>query len=124
MGTKSINIKFPFQDSQKGFFLETNMTSKDAVISDLLHLLFTNKGERFYQPDFGTNLMSFLFEPNDGITTSDILGDCNDAIKKYIPNLVLNKIDAFPNEQTITISLYATYTQDVFQEDIFVQVQI
>ncbi len=61
---KSININFPFKESPKGFFLDLNRNSNNAVKADLAHLLLTRKGERLYMPDFGTDLISFLFFSN------------------------------------------------------------
>ncbi len=67
-----INIQYPFKDSKKGFLLELTETDQTAVKSDLMHLLLTNKGERFYLPNFGTNLLKFIFEPNDSLTLASI----------------------------------------------------
>ena len=81
---KYININFPFKDSDKGFYLDITETSKEAIRSDLLHILLTNKGERLYLPDFGSDLRKFIFEPNDKLTHNDIKDNLNETIKKYI----------------------------------------
>ena len=39
-----------------------NKTDKDAIRADLLHLLLTNKGERLYLPEFGSDLKKFIFK--------------------------------------------------------------
>ena len=67
-----INIRFPFFDSEEGYFLDMNKRNKKAIKSDLMHLLMTNKGERFYSPEFGTNLKQYLFEPNVVSVQADI----------------------------------------------------
>ena len=36
---QSININFPFKDSLKGFYLDLNTNSNNAVKADLAHLL-------------------------------------------------------------------------------------
>ena len=64
---KFINIAFPFQESKRGFFVELNNSDKHAIKSDLMHLILTRKGERLYMPEFGTDLLKFIFEPNDNI---------------------------------------------------------
>jgi phage baseplate assembly protein W len=89
---KNINIKFPFKDSVKGFFLDMTNDDISAIKSDLMHLLLTNKGERYYLPDYGTNLKKHLFNPNDGITHSEIKEEISDAVKKYIPNLLITNL--------------------------------
>ena len=81
-----INIDFPFKDSPNGYYFKLNNNDKDAIRADLLHLLLTNKGERLYLPDFGSDLRKYIFEPNDNITHDDIRNNLNETIKKYIPN--------------------------------------
>ena len=114
--TRYINIDFPFKDSKKGFYLKLNQTDRDAIRADLLHLLLTNKGERLYLPDFGSDLKKFIFEPNDGITHEEIRENLNDTIKKFIPNLIINSI-IFKNndvEESIVVELTFTVTEDSF----------
>jgi len=111
-----INIDFPFKDSNKGFYLNLNQTDRDAIRADLLHLLLTNKGERLYLPDFGSDLKKYIFEPNDEITHDEIRENLNDTIKKYIPNLIINNI-IFKNndiEEAIVVEITFTVTEDSF----------
>ena len=114
--TRYINIDFPFKDSNKGFYLNLNQTDRDAIRADLLHLLLTNKGERLYLPDFGSDLKKYIFEPNDEITHDEIRENLNDTIKKYIPNLIINSI-IFKNndvEEAIVVEITFTVTEDSF----------
>lgn len=114
--TRYINIDFPFKDSDKGFYLNINQTDRDAIRADLLHLLLTNKGERLYLPDFGSDLKRYIFEPNDSITHSEIRDNLNETISKYIPNLVVNSIE-FKNdeiEELIIVELTYTVSEGTF----------
>jgi phage baseplate assembly protein W len=108
--TRYINIDFPFKDSKKGFYLELNQTDKDAIRADLLHLLLTNKGERLYLPDFGSDLRKYIFEPNDNVTHSNIKDNLNDTISKYIPNLTVDSIKFENNDLEEAIVVVLTYT--------------
>ena len=113
---KYINIDFPFRDSKKGFYFKLNNTDTDAIRSDLMHLLLTNKGERLYLPDFGSDLRKYIFEPNDQITHDKIKDSLNESIKKYIPNLIVNEI-SFENdeiEELIIVKLRYTVTEGTF----------
>lgn len=115
--TRYINIDFPFKDSRKGFYFELNQTDRDAIRADLLHLLLTNKGDRLYLPDFGSDLRKFIFEPNDSITHDEIKKSINDSISRYIPNLIVNSIN-FRNddiEELIIVELTYTVTDGTFQ---------
>ena len=115
--TRYINIDFPFRDSKKGFYVELNQTDRDAIRADLLHLLLTNKGERLYLPDFGSDLKKYIFEPNDNVTHEQIKDSLNDSIKTYIPNLIVNSI-LFRNdeiEEVKIVELTYTVTEGTFQ---------
>jgi hypothetical protein len=118
-----INIDFPFRDSENGYYFKLNDTDKDAIRSDLLHLLLTNKGERLYLPDFGSDLRKYIFEPNDSITHGDIRDNLNETIKKYIPNLYVNDI-TFKNDdiqELIIVELKYTVTEGTFSSSDTIQ---
>ena len=121
--SKYINIDFPFQDSKEGFFLNLNNVDSKAIRADLMHLLLTRRGERLYNPEFGTDLMRFIFEPNDSLTYSDIKLDIQTVVKKYIPNLEVNdviiEVDE-TNEYRALVRIDYTITEDVFKETDFV----
>ena len=111
-----INIDFPFKDSPEGFYFNLNATDADAVRADLLHLLLTNKGERLYMPDFGSDLKKYISEPNDGVTHSEIKDNLNETIKRYMPNLTIDSIK-FRNdsiEELIIVELTYTVTDGTF----------
>ena len=108
--TRYINIDFPFSDSDKGFYFKLNQTNRDAIRADLLHLLLTNKGERLYSPNFGSDLKKFIFEPNDTITHEKIRDNLNETIKEYIPNLIVNSITFRNDENQELIIVELTYT--------------
>ena len=111
-----INIDFPFKDSPEGFYFNLNATDTDAIRSDLLHLLLTNKGERLYLPDFGSDLKKYIFEPNDSITHEQIKDNLNETIKRYIPNLLINDVSFKNNtiEELIIVELTYTVTDGTF----------
>lgn len=127
MAEKFINIKFPFEDSTRGFFVELNQTTKDALKSDLLHLLFTDKGSRYYLPTFGTNLRRYIFEPNDRPTHEDIMAEIQDAVNTFLPGLRINNIevDIDPNDENIAVvNIKFSIGEGALEETDFVQVAI
>jgi phage baseplate assembly protein W len=124
---KYININYPFKNSVKGFFLDLTETDDKAIKADLMHLLLTRKGERYYMPDFGTNLLQYIFEPNDRQTLSDIRQDITETVKKYLPNLVINDVIVEPSdvsEYAATVRIDYTVTDDVFEQTDFVIIQL
>ncbi len=85
-------IAFPFQDSDSGFFLKTTTTVAEETKADLIHLILTRKGSRYFLPDFGTRLYEYIFEPLDTTTFQAIDSELRDVIQKYIPNIIVNEI--------------------------------
>lgn len=124
---KYININFPFQDSGKGFFLDLNDSDSAAIKADLMHLILTRKGERLYLPDFGTNLMKFIFEPNDSTTLSEIKTEISTVVGKYLPKLAINEIiveESSTSEYAATVRIDYTVTDDVFESTDFIIINL
>jgi phage baseplate assembly protein W len=124
---KYINIAFPFKESDRGDFLQLNNSDKHAIKADLMHLILTRKGERLYMPDFGTDLLQYIFELNDETTRSEIKKDINDTVKKYIPNLQITEIiveESEESEYKVTIRINYVVTEDVFQDTDFIILQL
>ena len=122
-----ININYPFRNSPKGFFLDLTTTDNQAIKSDLMHLILTRKGQRLYNPNFGTNLLRFIFEPNDDLTFSQIKQEITDVVKKYLPNLQINEIsvtESTESEYAAVLRIDYSITDDVFTTTDFVIINI
>jgi phage baseplate assembly protein W len=89
-------INFPFRNSLTGDYLDLTQTANQEIRADLINLLLTRKGARYFLPDFGTRLYEFIFEPFDGLTFDAIESDIRANVEKYIPNLILDKITIEP----------------------------
>jgi phage baseplate assembly protein W len=89
-------IIFPFRQSVDGKFLLLSEETNDEIRSNLIHLLLTRKGSRYFLPDFGTRLYDFIFEPLDGLTFDSIRTEIEDSVSKYIPNLIIQNISIEP----------------------------
>lgn len=114
---KYININYPFKDSTKGFFLDLNDEDNQAIKADLLHLILTKKGERLYNPNFGTDLVKFIFEPEDGMTLNAIKEEITSVIKIYLPKLQMDEIsveESTESEYAAVVTIKYTIIDDVF----------
>jgi phage baseplate assembly protein W len=128
MGSKSyININFPFKNSANGFFLDINSDEDAAIKADLMHLILTRKGQRLYLPDFGTDLLRFIFEPNDDLTLSMVKDEIKTVVKKYLPNLSVTDITVTESEisdYAAVININYVITDGVFQTEDFVTINV
>ena len=65
-------IDYPFMDSAIGNYLKMTSSPEREVRADLIHLLLTRKGSRYFLPDFGTRLYEYIFEQNDVVSFNHI----------------------------------------------------
>ena len=91
-------IDFPFRNSLKGDFIRMTESPEREVRANLIHLLLTRKGSRYYLPDFGTRLYEYIFDQNDVVTFGLIEDEIRESVKKYIPNLDINSINVVSAE--------------------------
>jgi len=123
----SYNITYPLRDdvATNTYFLMSKVT-KDAFSSDLLLLLLTQKGERYYEPDYGTDLLKFIFEPNDNLTANDVEAEIKRIVSLYIPALKINQVtfnwktddDGQPiSENQLNVNIKFTFSEDAFSEN-------
>ena len=122
----SYNIKFPLNDDvNTNTYFQMSRITKDAFSSNLLLLLLTQKGERYYEPDYGTDLLKYIFEPNDNLTAGDVEKDLKQTVSLYIPALTINEIEFNTNvddnglpisDNQLNVKIKFTYSEDVFTE--------
>ena len=122
-----ININYPFKDSSKGFFLDLTEQDNQAIKADLLHLILTRRGQRLYNPDFGTDLIRFIFEPNDALTEDGVKDEIRTVVKRFLPKLKLDEIIIAASEESeyaAVVTISYTITDDVFSTSDMVVVKL
>ena len=93
MAMTSYNINYPFKDNNSTHsFISMNRVTKDSYSSNLLLLLLTQKGERYYESDYGTNLLKYIFEPNDTLTANQVEEEIKNTVPLYIPEIKITKV--------------------------------
>jgi phage baseplate assembly protein W len=73
------------------------------VRENLKTLLLTQIGERYMQPEFGTNLLAILFEPNVSELKEDIQDTLVSAISRWLPYINIEQIEITTNEDDPTL---------------------
>ena len=68
-----------------------------AVKQAVLNLLLTNKGERVYDSDYGSNIGTYLFEPLDFGTAGTIKDEIVRTLKNYEPRVSIDECVVEPN---------------------------
>lgn len=90
---QKFGIKYPFSsDNDDMVYVDLNNTYSDSIKSQVLHVLFTPKGQRLRNPDFGTDVIKYLFEQSDEITLTDLKDSLRSQIAKYVKNVEFDDI--------------------------------
>jgi phage baseplate assembly protein W len=106
-------LDFPFRESQKGDYVKMTESPEREVRANLIHLLLTRKGSRYYLPDFGTRLYEYIFDQNDTVSFNLIEDEIRESVRKYIPNLDINSINIMSAEDdTDDVRLYSQDEDD------------
>lgn len=109
-------IKFPIQIvSEEGKCLDLNMTKAQMIKSQLMHVLFTPIGQRLRNPEFGSNLIQFLFNPNDNETFSDVMMALKQIVKKWVPDCSLDDIMIYETDNGLGLNAKIQYS--VIEDD-------
>lgn len=104
-------IKFPITIlSADNTLVDLNQTKDDEVQSELIHLIFTPKGQRLRDPDFGTRLIQFIFNPNDSETWGDILTEIKDTVRKYIPSCSIKDLVVSESDNGVGLKVDMKYS--------------
>jgi phage baseplate assembly protein W len=106
------DIKFPFTcNNLDGFFIDLNKTIVDKKESEILHVLLTPKKTRIRKPDFGTDLIKCIFEPNDEMTLNSVHSEILKSVNSYVSNVEVENVQVKNLEHDIFISIkYKIYT--------------
>jgi phage baseplate assembly protein W len=94
MNKQFYGIKYPLsEESNRLTFFDLNESKRDSIQSMLLHIILTPKGQRLRHPNFGTDLIKYVFEPNDSTTWEGIKSEIRKQVSAYLPNVTFNDIN-------------------------------
>lgn len=109
--TQRYGIKFPINvSSDDKTLFDLNHTRAEQVKSEIMHLIFTPKGQRLRKPDFGTRLIQFIFNPNDNQTWGDVVSEIKETVKMWIPDCNVTNVEVAEFEDGLTLYARIRYT--------------
>ena len=85
-------ITLPVQRGNSGYFNQA-FSSFEQAKSNLKNLLLTRKGERLFQPNFGTGLHELLFEQLDNKLEAQLESTITDSVNFWLPYIDIEQID-------------------------------
>ena len=112
-----IGVKFTNENS----IFRTLYTVREQVKENLKTLLLTRIGERYMQPNFGTNLLNIIFEPNTDQIKEEIQDALIDPINRWLPYIIIEESKIVTAEEDPTlphqIAISLTYSIQNFSTD-------
>jgi phage baseplate assembly protein W len=103
---KAIGVDLPL--SGKAVFNQTFQT-KDALKANLLNYFLTNKGERYLNTSFGSNLKSLLFENINNSKLLEIEELIREDLKVFFPRIEPSLLELRSNPDSNTVVFFLRY---------------
>lgn len=114
---RGLGIKLPFNTHN---VFTINYTTKDQVKSNLTNYMLTNKGERPFNPEFGADLRSLLFDQNSDFTNAkEVLLD---NLGLYFPMITVNNLDFTADLQRNLLNIKLDYSIKKDADTILIQI--
>ena len=115
---KGIGINVLFNNSTNVF--NQTFTTKEQVKSNLINYILTDKGERFFNPQFGGNLRASLFEPDT--TFDSVAARLEQEIIAYVPNIIIRDIIIRKQSDSNLINLILEYSINNQEDNLVINV--
>ena len=93
-GFKDISMSFQTNPLNNDLIALKN---ESAISRSIRNIVFTFPGEKFFDPDFGSNVTRSLFENVDDISTITIRDEIQNSIRNFEPRVNLISVDANPD---------------------------
>lgn len=105
-GFKDISMTFqtnPLNNDLIGIKNET------AIARSIRNIVFTQPGEKFFNPFFGSQVKNSLFENFDDLTSTTIKDEIENSIRNYEPRVELINVSAVPDYDNNTFNVTIIY---------------
>ena len=81
----------------------------NAITRSIRNIVLTTPGEKFFDPDFGSNVSNLLFENVDDITASQIQEEIEFSINNYEPRVKLINVEVIADNDNASFDTIITY---------------
>ena len=115
-GFKDLSMSFQVNPLNYDLIAIKNET---AIARSIRNLVFTLRGERFFNSNLGSGVSKVLFENMDEITASVLQDEIKNTIDNYEPRVNLISVDVSPNYDTN--EFYTTITYNIVGIDVLPQ---
>ena len=108
---KAVGFGFPLNGP--AVFVPT-YTTREQTKSNLINYLLTDRGERVFNPNFGADLRSLVFENIVDQTSEDLQSRIQNDITLLFPQIIIEQIQFDNDPDSNTINFTLTYQIENF----------
>ena len=94
---KDLNVSFKSHPITKDL---VSVRDNNAIKQSIVNLLLTNRGERLFNPNIGSDIRTLLFEPMDYGVAAIIKSKIVDTLTDYEPRIRILELYVIPNFDT------------------------
>ena len=84
--------------------------TRDQIKSNLINFMLTNKGERVFNPNFGLDLRSFVFESNTDLSTEVIEFKIQDGVSTFFPEITIKSLQVASSPDINQVNITVIYS--------------
>ena len=109
------SVEVYYSDFHKAFTIHpekhdlTRLVNEASVVEALKNLILTQRGERFFNPDFGTDINSLLFELVSPITMDALNTLIRSAIENFEPRVRVISLEVRDDVDSNSFLVELTY---------------
>jgi phage baseplate assembly protein W len=85
------------------------LKNENAIARSIRNIVFTIPGEKFFNPNLGSNISRSLFENIDDISASVISDEIKQSLENYEPRINLIGVQCFPDYDNNSFDVKIVY---------------
>ena len=103
----AIGVSLPFNTPQ--VFTQT-YTTQDQIKSNIINYVLTDKEERVFNLNFGSNIRKFIFENISNIPIQTLQQQLKNDLELYFPTVTFNRVEIIPIPDENSINVIIDYS--------------
>ncbi len=118
----AIGVALPF--SATGVFNSTFLT-KDAIKTNIINYFLTNKGERYMNPEFGSDIRRLLFDNINDDKLEQVRELIKRDLKRFFPrvNPLIVQVLAEPDKNTISLQIRYEILDSNIEDELLINIE-
>jgi phage baseplate assembly protein W len=108
-----IGLALPFlasPTSGSDSLFKVNYTTAEQIKYNLINYFLHMKGERIFNPNFGSVINNFVFEQIDDFNISTLKGQIQEEVSLIFPQIKVTSINVIPDTEYHTVTIQIFYS--------------